>query len=155
MLSLKNKSLAQYLIQQFALALMKFQFPNYKQQEDNLESYLSNSDSNVPILFVHLKNDLFVSDEEMFTMVSKLADQNPNIYLLVVHDASNTVGHGKLSKTKEFQILNNAFLKKCEIPHDKKLARKGQNLLKIARKNAYAGSPDSWKIIDLKKDNKT
>lgn len=144
---------AQYLAELGSLAFIKFKFPNYKEEEDNLETYLSNIDPQVPILIAHLKHDPYVSDESMFNMVDELATQNHNIYLLVVRDTTKKLGHGRLSRAIPFQRLTNAFLKKQEIPHNKMLAQEGEALLKIARNNALAGSLDEWDVINLQEED--
>lgn len=127
-----------------AHTIFQWACPNYNSAEDNLKQLLPTISKDVPIFIVHLKNDPYISDEAMFTMVHTLSQYNDNIHLLVLTDKTRQACHGRLNIIKSYQRAANAFYKEYNLPHDETLAEEGEQLLQQAQVNAYATSLKNW-----------
>jgi hypothetical protein len=124
--------------------------PGFDPKEDNLENMLATKkiSPDLPILFVHLKNDPTLSDKAMFTMVKALACYNPNIHLLVLNDTTKTAHHGELHHIEAFQHVANTFYRSYNLPHNALLADKGEKFFEITKENVYkAASPKNWRLV--------
>lgn len=108
---------------------------------------LTHIHSELPIFITHLYNDSFYSNKDIFDLIQMLKKSgNKNIYLLVIKDKKLT--HGHLNNKKAFIIATNAFLAKYNLPHNKLLAQRGEDLLARAQQNAQASNPMQWYVIE-------
>ena len=126
--------------------VFRYIFPSYKPEEDNLLKALDTLPNNIPLFIGHLKNDTVVSDESINAFLQKLK-KHPNVYLFVLNDTTNTIRHGTLSLTKEFQQASNAFYAAHNVTHNPILAQKGKELLNVAKINAQKNC-QQWQSID-------
>lgn len=127
-------------------AIFQWLYPLYNPREDNVIQLLPFISNTLPIFIVHLKNDPYVSNRAMFTMVNTLARYNKNIYLLVLEDSTGVARHGALNKIVAFQQAANAFYEQYGLAHDQLLAQQGRLLLDNAYKNASAQSYKEWSL---------
>jgi hypothetical protein len=99
-------------------------------------------------LIFHLKNDETISDTGMQEIIRALQKNgHKNLYFLVIEDPAKKIKHAKLSASKQFQQVCNAFLAFLGQPHNAELAQGGAHLLALAQENAYAETIADWKIV--------
>lgn len=125
--------------------VMRYIFPSYNPELDNLLEKLPQICPDLPILIGHLSGDKTISREILYEALGKMRHCK-NLYLFVVEDTTHTLFHGKLNTTGAFQKVCNAFLARYGKTHNAKLAKEGQDYLEMARINA-SKPPHEWKVI--------
>jgi hypothetical protein len=113
--------------------------PGFDRKQDNLKQLIATKkiSADLPILFIHIKNDPIVSDKAIFYMVKSLAQYNNNIHLLVLNDTTKKAHHGALHTLEVFQNVMNSFYQYYNHPHDVALAQKGKAVFAMTKENVY------------------
>lgn len=120
----------------------RYWFPSYDPAKDDIMHKIKQIPSTIPILIGHLKGDIVISDDILYQVLRELQGRD-NIYLFVLQDRTGRLFHGKLSITRQYQQVCNAFLAAYNKPHNTLLAQEGKQLLQTARANACS-SPHEW-----------
>jgi hypothetical protein len=132
----------------FMYNLIRYLFPAYKPEADNLLERVEKIPQDMPILIGHLRTDAVVSDSILHQLMQKLKDHK-NVYLVVVNDTTKKLFHGQLNSAKVFSQACNAFYAIHDAPHNEQYAHEGMHVLEIARANAHR-SPEEWIMVDHK-----
>jgi pimeloyl-ACP methyl ester carboxylesterase len=85
-------------------------------------------DKNIPILFVHSKNDEINAIEGSRYLFDRLKSTNHKVYFLKLNDGKH-VKYNIGKSAEEYQTGVHAFYKHLGLPHDEKLATAGMNHL--------------------------
>jgi fermentation-respiration switch protein FrsA (DUF1100 family) len=111
-----------------AYRILTWIYPNYKEHEDDITTYLPQIPAELPILLIHTKNDKFVATSKVNKLIVDLhTSGHENVYYLLIEDEQ--AKHAALTYNSQFQYITHAFLKKYNLPHDEKQAMYGKELL--------------------------
>jgi hypothetical protein len=111
-------------------------FIGFTKKNDCLIAETKKFPSNIPLLVIHLKDEKVISNDAINSLIDSLKTTgNPDIYFLVIADPTHKLKHGKLSSSKIFQQVANAFMATYNLPCNKSLALEGQSSLKLAKEN--------------------
>ncbi|MFZ5954171.1 MAG: hypothetical protein ACOYT8_03705 [Candidatus Dependentiae bacterium] len=129
----------------FMYAMARLAFPSYNPEKDNI--FENDITVKAPLLLLHLVDDKVVSDEHVMQLLKAVKEKgNEHAYCFVLQDKTNNLRHALMSLAKSTQQVTNAFYAKYQLPHDEQLAKKGEELLHVARQNAQVQSSDEWTI---------
>jgi hypothetical protein len=105
-------------------------FPNHKERGPHPLRAITDIDKDLPILFIHSRQDGFIAFENCQALYKKLKRRGYKH----VHFLELTTGrHARYqweSEGLKYQATVHAFYQKYDIPHDKELAEKGKQFLK-------------------------
>lgn len=109
-------------------ALFRFVLPNHHYQESQILQKVHNIPEDLPLLIIHVKNDYCVYDENIKALLQKLLEtKHRNVHLLLFDNKE--LKHETICTAPVYPQATNAFLQKHGLPHDRALAREGQEVV--------------------------